>query len=84
MKGGRPTGMSRERGGVQAHTVLAESGGEEPSAVQGPEFSVRREEDENREEGQETSMDVDQPQISVHGPRGPRQGFGSALRGLRV
>ena len=50
MKGGRPTGMSRERGGVQAHTVLAESGGEEPSAVQGPEFSVRREEDEDFED----------------------------------
>ena len=75
--------MSRERGGSQAHTVLAESG-DEPSAVQGPEFSVRQEEDENWEDGQETPMDVDQPRISFHGPRGPKQGFGSALHGLRV
>lgn len=46
MKDSRPRGMSRESGGIQVHTVLAESGGEEPS-VQGPEFSIRQEEDEN-------------------------------------
>jgi len=71
--------MSRESGGIQAHTVLAESGGEEPS-VQGPEFSIRQEEDENWDGGQETFMEVDQLWVSFQGSRGPRQGFGSALQ----
>lgn len=70
--------MSRESGGIQAHTVLAESGGKEPS-VQGPEFSIRTETEVRRPSWRSTSFGS-----PFRDPGVPDKDLAQLFSGLRV